>query len=223
MTRPVCVGILMLDTRFPRPPGDVGHVETWQAMGLRPLFRVVPGAVPDEIVHTQPHPDWLNAFIQAGLELVAKGAQVLTTSCGFLARHQEALQSVFSIPVITSGLLWCRQLNAAGILTFDAQRLGAPELSGAGVAKGTPVVGVSPHGEFYRRIMGNDTQMDLKLAEQDVVAAALELVRRHPEVRHIVLECTNMPPYAAAIRAATGRSTHDVMGLVALCLKAAQA
>jgi hypothetical protein len=57
--------------------------------------------------------------------------------------------------------------------------------------------------------------MDLALAEADVVAAARRLVQRYPQVRHIVLECTNMPPYREAIVAATGLPCHDVMGLVA--------
>ena len=44
--------------------------------------------------------------------------------------------------------------------------------------------------------------MDIALAEQDVVEAGKELVARNPDVGAIVLECTNMPPYAAALQAA---------------------
>ncbi|MDI9330273.1 MAG: aspartate/glutamate racemase family protein [Alphaproteobacteria bacterium] len=223
MTLPATVGILMLDTRFPRPLGDIGHPGTWQALGLQPLYRVVSGAFPTEIVNPHAHPAWLEHFIEAGQALVNQGAQVLTTSCGFLARHQTALQSSLTVPVISSALLWCCELDAPGILTFDAQRLGAPELDGAGVASGTPVVGAAAQSEFHRRIMGNDIHMDLGQAEHDVVSAALELVKHHPEVRHIVLECTNMPPYADAIRAATDLPTLDVMGLVARCLNPGRA
>ena len=43
--------------------------------------------------------------------------------------------------------------------------------------------------------------MDISLAEQDIIEAGRALVERHPEIGAIVLECTNMPPYAAALRA----------------------
>lgn len=39
-----------------------------------------------------------------------------------------------------------------------------------------------------------------------MVAAARELQRRAPGLRTVVLECTNLPPYAGAVQAATGWS-----------------
>ena len=53
------------------------------------------------------------------------------------------------------------------------------------------------------------------LAEAATVAAALRLAHRHPELGAIVLECTNMPPYAEAVRAATGLPVHDITTLIA--------
>ena len=38
---------------------------------------------------------------------------------------------------------------------------------------------------------------------------------RCPEIAAIVLECTNMPPYADAVRAATGLPVHDITTLIA--------
>jgi hypothetical protein len=56
--------------------------------------------------------------------------------------------------------------------------------------------------------------MDLAQAQSDVVRAAIELVDRHPQVRHIVLECANMPPYRQAVAQATGRTVHDLETLL---------
>jgi hypothetical protein len=72
------------------------------------------------------------------------------------------------------------------------------------------------HGrEFFRvLIRGEKQDMDVALAEQDILEAGRRLVSRHPEVGAIVLECTNMPPYAAALRAALGLPVHDIYTLV---------
>ena len=75
---------------------------------------------------------------------------------------------------------------------------------------------VAPDGEFASRILGNQPQMDLKQAQDDVVAAALDLKTRVPEITTIVLECTNMPPYLAAIEAATGCKVLSLMDDVRL-------
>ena len=47
----------------------------------------------------------LAPFVAAGLELVAEGAQALTTSCGFLARWQRELQARLPVPLWSSALL----------------------------------------------------------------------------------------------------------------------
>ena len=72
------------------------------------------------------------------------------------------------------------------------------------------VQGVDPAGEFATAILGNRGSMDLDKARDDVVAAAVVLKARAPGLHHVVLECTNMPPYADAVRAATGFTLHSL-------------
>jgi hypothetical protein len=119
-----------------------------------------------------------------------------------------------AVPVLTSSLLQVARFARPGILTIEAASLNAAVLQGAAVPAGTPVQGVAPGCEFQRRILGNDSGMDLQQAQRDVVAAARELVRRHPGVTDIVLECTNMPPYRDAVARATGRAVHDIETLL---------
>jgi hypothetical protein len=69
------------------------------------------------------------------------------------------------------------------------------------------VQGVEPGTEFVTRILGNQAQLNIAQAQQDVVAAAMALKARAPHLTTVVLECTNMPPYQAAIEAATGFKT----------------
>lgn len=208
----------MLDTRFPRPPGDVGHPATF----ARPVRqRIVPGAWPREIVasaHLLRQSKLVPAFVEAMRALEAEGVSAITTSCGFLVLLQHELQAAVRVPVVTSSLLLLPRLLAAerrvGVLTIDAARLGADHLRAAGVdAVRLPdvvVEGVSPDGEFARAILGNRETLDFDRAQADVVDAALRLRERAPDVAQVVLECTNMPPYAAAVQAATGFRLYDL-------------
>ena len=103
------LGVLMLDTHFPRPEGDIGHPS---AFGVPTRRCVVTGAWPEKIVQS-------GAGLRKGrvvapiLQLVRRleryGAKAVTTSCGFLVLLQKEMQAQVKIPVITSSLL---QLSA---------------------------------------------------------------------------------------------------------------
>lgn len=207
------LGLLMLDTRFPRPPGDIGNPSTWSRAGIPVRYVTVQGASPQRIVR-ESDPSLLQPFVEAARALVADGATLLSTSCGFLAAWQHPLAQAVQVPVITSSLLQAARYPRPGIVTIDAASLTPALLRAAGVPEGTPVQGVAPGCEFQRRLLGNQPVLDLAEAERDVVAAAQALVARHPQVSDLVLECTNMPPYREAIARATGRPVHDIETLL---------
>jgi len=207
------LGVLMLDTRFPRPPGDIGNPATFAALGIPVRYRTVTGASPVRVIR-EGDPALLAPFIEAARELAEQGAALISTSCGFLAGFQPELAAALDVPVVTSSLLQCAKLDAPGVLTIDAQSLSPALLARAGVPVGTPVQGIRPGSEFHTRLLFNHTQLDLDEARRNVVEGAQELVRSHPGVRSIVLECTNMPPYRDAIEAATGRPVHDIITLL---------
>lgn len=207
------LGVLMLDTRFPRPPGDVGNRETYSRAGIPVRFATVQGASPRKIVQDA-DPSFLQPFVDAAVALAAQGAQLISTSCGFLARYQAALQAAVSVPVVTSSLQQCQGLERVGIVTFDAQSLSRTILDAVGVPPGAVVEGLAPGCEMHARILANALEMDLAEAERNVVDAARRLVARAPGLRNIVLECTNMPPYRDAVARATGLPVHDIETLL---------
>lgn len=199
------LGVLMLDTRFPRPPGDVGHPASWR-MPVR--CAVVRGASPERVV-LQRDPALLAPFIAAGEELVAAGARAITTSCGFLFAFQRELQAALPVPVWTSSLLALPLLPRPGVLTVDAASLAA-----SGLAGGAPCEGLAPGCHLREVLLGDLPHLDLDQAEADAVMAAKRLVSQHPGLSHIVLECTNLPPYEQAIAESTGLPVVHLMALV---------
>lgn len=207
------LGVIVLDTRFPRPPGDIGAPQTWARAGIPARLRVVPGASARRVVQAQ-DPALLGPFLDAARALEAEGARLISTSCGFLAAWQTELQAAVGVPVISSSLLQCVAWPWPGIVTFDAASLHPALLHKAGVPAGTPVQGLAPGCELQSRILADDTSLDLAQAQADVVAAAVQLVSRHPQVQTVVLECTNMPPYREEVQRATARPVHDLETLL---------
>lgn len=200
------VGILMLDARFPRIPGDMGNATTWP---FPVHYRIVRSATPDRVVRKSAE-GLLGDFIAAARELVADGADGITTNCGFLSLFQEELADAVGVPVATSSLMQVAMVNRllprgrrAGILTISASTLTPLHLEKAGVPAGTPVGTTEGGREFTRAILGNELEIDVEAARQDNIDAAAALVAANSDLGAIVLECTNMVPYAADIHAKT--------------------
>ena len=211
------VGILMLETRFPRIPGDVGNAATWP---FPVLYRIVRDASPNRVVR-QGAAGLLDAFVDAGQELVRIGADGLTTSCGFLALQQAELARACGVPVATSSLMQVAAVEAllppgkrAGILTISQASLTEEHLALAGAPLDAPVAGTDHGKEFTRVILDDEPELDVDLARQDVVDGARLLVERRPEVGAIVLECTNMCPYTADVAEAVGLPVYDFVSFV---------
>jgi len=200
----------MLDTRFPRVPGDVGNPSSF---AIPVKHRVVAGASPQRVVR-EGDPSLLQPFVDAAKQLVHEGARAITTSCGFLVQFQATMQAALPVPVWTSSLLKLPDLTAPGVITVDALSLGSTHLRAAGVDATVPVVGLAQDCHLQRALLDDLPAIDAASATADVVDAAQRLVARWPTVREIVLECTNMPPYAKAVARATRRPVHHIISFL---------
>src|SRR5205807_8157045 len=101
-----------------------------------------------------------------------------------------------------------------GILTISAATLTPEHLRAAGVAADTPIGGTDGGREFTRAILGNEAVLDVAAAERDVLDAGEALVARHPQVGALLLECTNMAPYAAALRDHVRLPVYDIVSFI---------
>ncbi len=207
------VGIMMLETRFPRIYGDIANAHTWP---FPVHYRRVRGASPDRVVRKRSE-GLLDAFIEAGRELVLLGADALTTNCGFLSLIQEAVKNAVGVPVATSSIMQVPAVQAmlpagkrVGIITISKENLTPGHLAAAGVPLDTPIVGTEGGREFSRKILDDLPEIDFDLCRQDLHDAAVEITEQHESVGAIVLECTNMVPYAADIRKLTGLPVYSI-------------
>lgn len=211
------VGILMLETRFPRIPGDAGNAGTWP---FPVLYKVVRGASPDHVVRRAAE-GLAGRFIDAARELVADGADGITTNCGFLALFQDQLADAVGVPVASSSLMQVPMLQGllpkgrrVGVLTISKAHLTPELLKASGVATDTPIVGTDEGREFSRAILNDEPTMDVEMARADMIDAGRRLLEDFPETGAIVLECTNMVPYAADLRQRLGLPVYSIYSLV---------
>lgn len=215
------IGILVLDTQFPRIPGDIGNAATF-AFPVR--YHRVTGATSEAVVRKGAR-ELLPLFIEGARALEREGVRAITTSCGFLAKFQSALASAVSIPVFTSSLMLVplvqRMLapgRAVGVITVDASSLEREHFAGAGINADAPpvVAGLETEKEFTRVLIEDLLTLDVETARQEHLTVARRMIGQHPEIGAIVLECTNMPPYRADIQAATGLPVFDITSLLGM-------
>ncbi len=215
------VGILMLDTQFPRIPGDMGNASTFP---FPVRYQRVEGADPDLVVR-RGAAGLLPAFIEGAQRLQHEGVGAITTNCGFLVKFQRELAAAVRVPVFTSSLLLVPLVHRllppgrrVGIMTVNAGTLTREHLDGAGIGSDMPiaVAGMETEKEFTRVLLGNELVLDVDAAREEHVRVARRLVAEHSDISAIVLECTNMPPYAADIQRETGLPVFDIVSLVTM-------
>ena len=206
------VGILMLESQFPRIHGDVGNAATWP---FPVLYKVIADANPDRVVR-QNAEGLLEPFLDAAHDLVKIGVDGITTTCGFLTLFQAELSAAVGIPVASSSLMqvpWTQAIlppdKRVGIVTISGTTLTPDHLKSAGVPLDTPIIGTETGQEFTRVILGDEMALDIDQSRADIIAAGRALCTQHPNIGALVLECTNMVPYASDVSDALGMPVFD--------------
>lgn len=213
------LGILMLEARFPRIYGDIGNATTWP---FPVQYRVVKGASPDQIVRKDPM-RLVDDFIAAAQDLVASGCDGITTNCGFLALTQERISRAVPVPVATSSLMQIPMVQSlmrpdkkVAVLTISKSTLTPAHLLAAGVTNldEVPVYGTDGGRAFTRCILDDHEEIDFEACRQDMIDAARDIVETDRNIGAIVLECTNMVPYARDVRKVTGLPVYSIYSFV---------
>lgn len=215
----VSIGVLSLESYFPKPPG---HIKNPSSLPFTTCYEILHGLTVPELLNN-PSDDMLQPILDAAKRLEAQGVQAITGSCGFLAMFQKEIAQSVSVPVFVSSLVQvplAYQMTQArvGVITASAPALTDKHLVGAG-AQHVPIAvqGLEHTEEFATVILRNErTRMDLAKVEQELLDAARSLMQRAPDIRSIVLECTDLPPYAHALQAELGLPVFDLTTLTTM-------
>jgi Asp/Glu/hydantoin racemase len=215
------IGVLCLDTSFTKVPG---HIRNRATFGFPVVCQVVPGATAQRIV-TQADPALLQPFIEAARALQAQGVAAITGACGFLALFQRELADAVTVPLYASSLLQLPMVHRmigsgrrVGLLVARERSLTRRHLAAVG-AQDVPVcvAGMADQPEFREVILeARRDELDSGRLEREAVGQASGLVADHPDTGAIVLECTDLAPYAHAIQRCTGLPVFDIVTLTEL-------
>jgi len=218
------IGILMLDTKAPLIPGNVGNASTY-SFPVR--FKVLEG-MPidwwcDEKGASQRREE---EFIKAAKELEDEGVRAITTGCGYFSVFQTEASEALRVPLFTSPLLLVpvifRMLGRkkkVGIIASGADHLKGPFLHQIGIDESIPtaIAGVEGKEEFVTVYnTGEKTTVDVNRLEHEVVEVAQELVGKNPDIGAFILECSDIPPFAASIQESVGLPIFDYVDFINL-------
>jgi Asp/Glu/hydantoin racemase len=213
------IGILILDAAYPCVPGNVGNACTFN---FPVRYKVVKNASIDRLLN-QRDPALLQPFIDAARELQTEGVKAITGACGFMALFQRQVADSVDIPVFLSSLLQVRFIHPMlpngrkiGIISANSSVLTPEHFAGVGITSDIPLVlaGMENQTEFRDAVLLEKGSLDSDQIQREVVDVAVEMVQKNPDIGAIILECSDLPPYAAAIQAAVNRPVFDFITMI---------
>ncbi|HEY0167453.1 MAG TPA: aspartate/glutamate racemase family protein [Jatrophihabitans sp.] len=212
------IGVIGLETIFTKIPG---HIRNRSTFGFPVLYEVVRGATAERVV-TQADPSLIEPFCRAAQKLQARGAAAITTGCGFLVLFQKQLADAVTVPLFASSLTQLpmvrRMISAdrkVGLLVAKQVSLTPRHLAAIGAQDvEVCVIGMESSTEF-REVMleGRRVELDVERLKADVLSQVEELARANPDLGALVIECTDLVPFAHDIQQRLGLPVFDIVTL----------
>ncbi|NYG45390.1 hypothetical protein GGD67_002848 [Bradyrhizobium sp. IAR9] len=217
------IGVILLsEASFHRPAGDIGSAASYPC---RIILHVARGLAAGDVVRSVPNSALLGPYLEGALRLQEQGANIVTTTCGFLIPLQNAIAAQLRVPFVASSLLQIPLVHRlvkgrVGIITANDEALTKTYLELAGVSDDVPtaILGLQRDGAFADYYLNGRGELNLERVEDCVAHAAQRLLEHFPDIKAFVFECHNLPPFAAAVQRKTGKPVFDVLSLVNFAL-----
>jgi len=213
------LGIVRLDYNYPPAAGDT---DCPASFGYDVFYRVVPGLT-FEMAQAGKFTEAVERnFAEAIKFLEMKGANAITGDCGFMMAFQVIARKIATRPVFMSSMVQCPMIACAFdpkerilILTANGKSL-APQKDvllnscGFDVDEDRFIIeGCQDIPGFDAVAKGEKVPVDI--VQPGIVKKTLDILKRVPKISGILLECTELPPYADALRAHTGLPVWDAI------------
>lgn len=221
------IGIIMLDTVFPRIEGDIGNASSFD---YPVLYEKVVDWKPSKVVLDLNKQD-IAPFLDAAKRLEQAGCKIIATSCGFLSMFQKEIADSVNVSVFTSALLMAPMVKSTissnkkvCILTANKKTLSDEHLFSVGIQRDDYVIyGLEDQETFTNFTVQNWTEVDVEKCKGDLLKVTKQMIDENENIGAIVLECTNMPPFSKDIQILSGLPVYDIVNLLGFARNAIKA
>jgi len=213
------LGVVRLDYNYPPAPGDIDCPASY---GYDVIYRVVPGLTFEMAQGGRLTRGVQEEFKLAIKWLEANGAAGITGDCGFMMAFQPIAREVATVPCFMSSMVQCPMVSVAFdkydkvlILTANSATL-KPQKDTLLSACGFDVDDTRFLIRGCQDIPGFDAvekgeKVDVERVTPGMVKMTMDIIKKQPSIRAIVLECTELPPYSDALRQCTGLPVWDAI------------
>ena len=211
------IGIIAVHLVYPKLPGNVANATTYP-------FPVLYKDVFFEIEELFNGSDAIkNQIIEAAKYLEEQGVRAIIGACGYFAHFQEDVREAVDVPVFMSSLCQLPLIKTGisykkKILVFAASGDNLDEviLNKVGTDKSRILVQDVGHMDSFAGIRYGSNSFDNKKLTEDLTNLAKKIVDENPDIGAILLECSDLPPYAKAIQSVTGLPFFDFNTMIDL-------
>lgn len=213
------LGLTLLDDGgIAAPEGDVANARSYDFPVQYDLVHGIGGL--DLTVEARD--DVRDGLVATADRLASRGARAVLAGCGMFGRYQGEVADRARVPVATSSLLQVplalRLVPTTArvlVVCVDSAWIGDEHLLACGVAEadlGRVVVrGMEDAQHFRANLLGEVDVLDTDVAQAETLAVVRDAL--DDTIAAVVFECTNLGPYSAAVRAATGLPVWDAVTL----------
>lgn len=204
------IGIIAVHLIYPKLPGNVANATTYP-------FPVLYREVNFDIEELFNGSDKIKVqVIEAAKYLEEQGVRAIIGACGFFAHFQNDVKEAVDVPVFLSSLTQLPIIKTGlsakkkiAVFAASGESVNNELLKNVGTDLDRIIVKDIGSLESFAGIRWGKTSFDNKKLTQDLADVAADLVKKNPDIGAILLECSDLPPYAKTIQAATGLPVFD--------------
>ncbi|WP_461240278.1 aspartate/glutamate racemase family protein [Paucilactobacillus sp. N302-9] len=209
------IGIIAVNLVYPKLPGNVANATTFSF----PVdYEVIDIKIEDLF---EGKAEIKDVIITAARRLEQRGVRAIVGACGYFANFQEEVKQAVHVPVFLSSL---SQLPIIKLGLADNQKIGVfvasfKDATAKFFAKSNADINdcvIQDIGTLpkFHPIRYGETELDNAGLRAQLITTTQQLLGNHPEIGAILLECSDLPPYAAAIQGASELPVFDFITLI---------
>lgn len=211
------VGVLTLDTTHAL---ELGNVQNAATFGFPVVYAIVRNVSIPSLLRGDASAG--KPILEAIAELEARDVSIIVGACGSFVHFQAEAARAARVPVFLSIMLevpfLLRGLPATGklgIIFASAATFTDRVCEQAGIVDTGRIVALGAEDiPAFRPVLTQSGDLDSAALERGVVELARGAVGREPQIAAWLLQCSDLPPYAAAIQMATRRPVFDMSLLI---------